>query len=181
MKMNRNEGMNTDACARIVPLLPALLDGGISAGEIREVESHLAVCPSCAAERAAIARTLRIVAGRSRPEPDPAFFDAMRRNLRGKLVAAPAPRRLPRALWQGGLAAAAVLVFMLVWQPWALRQPDLLIQLESAGRESLQQLGESPEAFLDEADARQALPEMIDELDEPELEVLIAALVSMKG
>ena len=95
---------NTDACARIVPLLPALLDGGISAGEIREVESHLAVCPSCAAERAAIARTLRIVAGRSRPELDPACFDAMRRNLRSKLVAAPAPRRLPRFVWQGGLA-----------------------------------------------------------------------------
>jgi anti-sigma factor RsiW len=181
MKMNRNEGINRDACARIVRLLPALLDGGISAGEIREVESHLALCPSCAAERETIARTLRIVDGRSRLEPDPAFFDAMRRNVRGKLVTAPAPRRLPRAVWQGGLAAAAALVFMLALQPWALRQPDLLVQLESAGRKSLQQLGESPEAFLDEANARKALPDMVDELDEPELEVLIAALVSMKG
>jgi anti-sigma factor RsiW len=101
--------MNCDE-ARL--LLHALLDGELDAGHAREIETHLAGCPRCAAELAGLRQMRQAMAGAN------LRFDAPA-SLRGRIEAAiPAPSASPaaraptrRSLLQGfafGTAATAV-------------------------------------------------------------------------
>ena len=103
-------------------------------GELAPVDKdlydrHLAACPECAAEHAALAETLRLMDKRERPDPGPEFWDGYwdrlsRRMLweateegRGPSLAARIGRlfaRLPRWSYQTAGAAALLLVGILI-------------------------------------------------------------------
>lgn len=181
----KSDGRMND-CGRIAALLPGLLDGDLDGDAKRTAEAHLRGCATCAAERDALARTLTLVAERPRSEPGEAFFASMRREV-GRQLAEPAPSRsrplVLRPAWQSGFAAAAMLVALLIWRPWQGDGGDYLARLESAGRQSLEQLGTSsvvPASLLME-EAPEQLSEMIDELDDEQLDRFLSALEAMKG
>ena len=179
-------------CRRIAALLPELLDGGLAGAAERAAEAHLEGCAACSAERDALLRTLRIVAERPGSEPGEAFYAAMRRNVASELAGPARANRRPRVLrpaWQAGFAATAMLVALLIWQPWQAGGGDFLAQLESAGLRSLEELGASgvePGVLLSEesgATGRQlsGISDMIDELDDGEVDRLLSALRALKG
>lgn len=93
---------------RLRTLLSSFADGEVSEGERRDVESHLAGCPECVAEVAAI-RSMSLIMGRLPEIALPRSF---------VLTQAPAPLRQPAfGVWTGTLATAAaavLLVFLLV-------------------------------------------------------------------
>ncbi len=52
--MNSKNTGSDDDCRRIEPLLDDLVDGRLSAGELRSVEAHLAACDACADQLASL-------------------------------------------------------------------------------------------------------------------------------
>jgi anti-sigma factor RsiW len=100
--------------------LTAYLDGALPAAERAEMESHLAACPACRAERDRLARAIAALS-RLPAAPAPAagfeqrFFARLAREKAGSrerrgLFGRAAWRWLVPAL-AGGLAAAAVVVY----------------------------------------------------------------------
>ncbi len=185
--MSRAKNMD---CAHVIRLLPALLDRDLEAKDAETAREHLAGCSACREEHEALAGTLTLLAERERPIATPERFAEMRRELRGEL-AAPARRRpsLPRLVFGSSLAAAAILVLMMVWQPWSTLNlqgnTPLLAQLETAGRESLEKLSEDTDLLGEMLNEKTAgsrhVSDMIDELDENQLDALLAALEALKG
>src|SRR5918999_262861 len=88
--------------------LHAYLDQGLSRSQCVEIESHLAVCASCQANRDGIAalrdRTTALLAKLAPPRSFPAPFDTLRRRAAMELSAR--RRRLHRAVWAASLVAA---------------------------------------------------------------------------
>jgi anti-sigma factor RsiW len=85
--------------------LETYLDGEVSTNEMRELDSHLRTCPSCAADVLSLVQTKRAVhsAGK-RYSPSPEFRERIRKGIATK------PRRSPVRLWLGATAAFALLL-----------------------------------------------------------------------
>ena len=58
-------------CAEIREMFSPYLDGAISGRDMHAIEQHLAGCPPCRAESAALARTQSLVAGLGRQPAPP--------------------------------------------------------------------------------------------------------------
>jgi anti-sigma factor RsiW len=101
------------------------VDGTLDAEAERGAAEHLAACPACAAEMAALQATLARAIALLVPEPPPAFWREFEASVRARVVAEPVPRPSPwgRVLgWAAGLpglqpapalVAASVLGLML--------------------------------------------------------------------
>ena len=88
--------------------LHAYLDQGLSRSQCVEIESHLAVCPSCQAARDGIAamrdRTTALLAKLAPPRGLPPEFDSLRRRAARQVSAR--RRRADIAAWAASLVAA---------------------------------------------------------------------------
>ena len=88
--------------------LHAYLDQGLSRSQCVEIESHLAACPSCQAERDRIAalrdRTTALLARLAPPRVLPPSFESLGR--RAAAAASVRRRRLHRAAWAASVVAA---------------------------------------------------------------------------
>jgi len=88
--------------------LHAYLDQGLSRSQCVEIESHLAGCPSCQAERDSIAglrdRTTALLARLAPPRGLPPAFDSLRR--RAALEVSARRRRWHAGAWAASLVAA---------------------------------------------------------------------------
>jgi hypothetical protein len=88
--------------------LHAYLDQGLSRTQCVEIESHLAVCPSCQATRDGIAalrdRTTALLARLAPPRSVPAGFDVLRQ--RADEAASQRRRRVHGVAWAASLVAA---------------------------------------------------------------------------
>jgi len=88
--------------------LHAYLDQALSRSQCVEIESHLAACPSCQAERDGIAalrdRTTALLAKLAPPRGLPPAFDTLRR--RAAIQASARHRRVQVAAWAASLVAA---------------------------------------------------------------------------
>lgn len=91
--------------------LHAYLDQGLSRSQCVEIESHLAACPSCQANRDGIAalrdRTTALLAQLAPPRSFPTPFETLRR--RAALEVSARRRRLHHAAWAASVVAALVL------------------------------------------------------------------------
>jgi anti-sigma factor RsiW len=88
----------TTSCDDCETLLHALVDGELDAGHVRDVEAHVAACPSCAARLKSIRAMRDALAGASLRETAPA-------HLRSRIEAmfpAPVPTYAPAAVPQDG-------------------------------------------------------------------------------
>jgi anti-sigma factor RsiW len=85
--------------------LETYLDGELSTGEMRDLDTHLRTCPTCAADVLSQLQTKRAVhsAGK-RYSPSPEFQARIRKSI------ATTPRRSPIRMWLGATAAVALLV-----------------------------------------------------------------------
>lgn len=93
-------------CAEVRDGLPAYVDGALDAEAERRAAEHLAACPSCAAEAAALRAILARAAALPAPEPSPAFWREFEASVRARVTARPAPRpsRWTRVVeWAAGL------------------------------------------------------------------------------
>jgi anti-sigma factor RsiW len=91
-----------------VPKLDLYVDGELSGGELAEVESHLRVCPTCAADALSRLQLKRMTQAAGRQfSPNPEF----RLKIAQSIDAAKRPRWARR--WAPALAAAAALLLML--------------------------------------------------------------------
>jgi hypothetical protein len=88
--------------------LHAYLDQGLSRSQCVEIESHLAACASCQANRDGIAalrdRTTALLAKLAPPRSFPVAFETLRR--RAAMDASVRRRRIHAALWAASLVAA---------------------------------------------------------------------------
>jgi len=87
--------------------LDTYLDGELSANDMRELDSHLRSCPSCAADvlsRLQIKRAVHSAAKRYSPSPE--FRQRVRNSIAAK------PRRSPLFMWLGATAAVALLLIV---------------------------------------------------------------------
>ena len=88
--------------------LHAYLDQGLSRSQCVEIESHLAACPSCQAERDSIAalrdRTTALLAKLAPPRGLPPSFESLRR--RAVVEASVRRRRMQLAAWAASVVAA---------------------------------------------------------------------------
>jgi anti-sigma factor RsiW len=124
-------------CDEAKLLLHALIDGELDAGHAREVESHIATCPACAAELAAHREMKRVLADTKLRYTAPA-------GLRARIEASLPQQRQPsrRAVLRGfamGSAVSALAATGLV--AIVLRQDDqqrILSEVVSAHLRSLQ-------------------------------------------
>jgi anti-sigma factor RsiW len=90
-------------CDEAEILVHALIDGELDAGHAREVETHIATCPRCTAELAAVSEMHKAIASadlRYRAPP------ALRRRIEASLPQARAPSR--RAVLRGFAMGSAV-------------------------------------------------------------------------
>jgi len=95
-------------CRQCRDALEARLDGELAPDESREVDRHLATCPSCAREYATLSETHRILSENLMRYPAP---DVLKARIRGAVVEAAAPRPAVRATptwWRQ--AAAGVMI-----------------------------------------------------------------------
>src|SRR4051812_21429202 len=101
-------------------LLHALLDGELDAGHVREVEAHIAGCPSCAAQLRGYREMRKVMSGAHLRFTAPA---ALRARIDAIVPAAPVRRAAPsrRSLLEGfafgtalSAAAAASVLFVVV-------------------------------------------------------------------
>lgn len=106
-------------CTQVREQLPALLDDRLATAAVRDLRAHLAACPDCERELAALSQTLRALDAMPTPSPTPrlrarvyAAIAAEEHALRSAPAPiAPAPRSA-RPLWLRWiqpLAAAALL------------------------------------------------------------------------
>ncbi len=106
-------------CAQVREQLPALLDDRLAATAARDLRTHLAACPDCERELAALGQTLRALDTMPAPSPTPrlrarvyAAIAAEHHATRAATPTSPS-RPAPRSRWfwlVQPLAAAALLV-----------------------------------------------------------------------
>ncbi len=102
-------------CREVLDRLSAYLDDELDPLASREIATHLATCPSCAAEHARLARLREVLRHEIGYHPAPAALrERVRREVRGTLRAAsrPAASSLPRWL---PMAAGVVALAGAVW------------------------------------------------------------------
>ena len=127
------------ACPDKELLLHALADNELDAGHALEVEAHVAGCPACAAELAAI-RQVKATLGDAQPRyAAPAGLAArIEAALDAESVAAPAPRRVGRVetwVMSGAIGALAASLMLFAVLP---QGPGVDSQLVEAQVRSLQ-------------------------------------------
>ncbi len=105
-------------CAQIRKVLPLYSVDGLRAGAARAVAAHLAGCPACAAELAALTRATAVVTRLPAPEPPADLWPAV-------AAALDAPRPLWRPVWRPVLAGALTLLLLTGGAVAGLRQPVL--------------------------------------------------------
>jgi anti-sigma-K factor RskA len=128
-------------------LLPALSLGALDADERREAAAHVSTCAECAAELAALERTVQGIALEAPPVTPPAA-------LKGKVLAriederagrvalsrmpVPARPQPPRPWWAHGLALAASLALAIgaSLYAWALRSEISILREDVAATSS---------------------------------------------
>ena len=147
---------------RSVSLLAAC---ALDAAEGAAVELHAASCPECAADLAALRSTLAVAATDEAcaAEP-PVAFDWLKARVHARLDAASAaPRpRARRAVWAGGLAAAAVVAAAILARPVAVPapspavaeavgEPEIAVSDEALERMERTMARERTARYLDEA------------------------------
>lgn len=97
-------------CERIRPLLPRLAAADLPAASARRVREHLADCPACSAELAALERVPQLLQAAPAAPPPSDLWARVDAELD-----APRRRRLPRLVWAGAGLAAALLVAVSLW------------------------------------------------------------------
>jgi anti-sigma factor RsiW len=99
-------------CAEAEVLIHALIDGELDAGHVREVESHVAACPSCAEQLAAYRAMHAAMAGAELKDSAPASLRARIEQAlptpMGRVIEARQSFRPSRRSFFGGFAAGAV-------------------------------------------------------------------------
>jgi anti-sigma factor RsiW len=112
--------------------LHAYLDQGLSRSQCVEIESHLAVCPSCQAARDGIAamrdRTTALLANLAPPRAFPPEFESLRRRAASQVSAR--RRRAHLAAWAASLVAAVGLG----WTASFLLRPQEPVARPAAGQ-----------------------------------------------
>lgn len=140
------------SCRRVRAILVDYLEDQLPADEQGRISAHLQSCKRCAAERAALKKTLVLLSRREVPEPDERFWMEMKRRVRQELGEERTPRRQPAPVpvrtWAPAVAVAAAVVFLFLW--WAhlptppAPGPDrMLSRVELEGRQSLLALGQN--------------------------------------
>jgi len=122
--------MNCRKCER---LASGSMDNKLSGREARELEVHLAGCPSCRAYRARLGRIQREACVRGETPIPAGYWDDFSARLRARLEPAWAAghrRRFPPRGWRwAGLAvpaaAAGVMIFLQVFRPGPVSVADL--------------------------------------------------------
>ena len=159
MTRKPEQGGLSGSCRGMQELLLRDLDAELNAGERERLADHLAACASCAAEKAALERSLALLARRQAPVPDAAYWTSLQREVRRALGEAQEKRARrwlgqPRAWAPYAAAALAALILALGW--WARRPAPLntegampLASLEAAAQRDLHDL----EGSLGEFDA----------------------------
>lgn len=101
-------------CRRWRPDLVDLALRTLAASDVRRVEAHLAGCPDCRADLAALRDTTHALANQPSERPADAFWLAQRQAIMRRVRTAPAPTRVQWPRWQtvGGLAAAMLAVVL---------------------------------------------------------------------
>ncbi|HXE81592.1 MAG TPA: zf-HC2 domain-containing protein [Vicinamibacterales bacterium] len=94
------------SCERYLDTINAYVDGTLDVVERREIEDHLAACPSCAALATDLARVKQLALSLERRTPPPGLWDRIERATREIDV----PRGRRDGYVRMALAAAAVLV-----------------------------------------------------------------------
>jgi len=167
----------------------ALLDAVEHAGS-DEARGHLRACPECASRVADLRRTLEAVRDAGVPEPPPAYWNTLRREIARQVGEGESPRTWARVgLWAPGLAlAAGVLGVVLVMAPATSRTPRPAVPAWSAVPENeeavmtaLQGLEPSSEDLASVAGAGSIADEVAGLSDEERLELAQALRVEMKG
>lgn len=96
--------------------LQLLLDGEVPEARRSEIERHLALCPECSRELAALERMRAVIrTARTDPPLPPALADRLTRALDTAVREERPPARPARRLLPVGLAAAAVLLLYMLW------------------------------------------------------------------
>ena len=138
--------MNCRKCERLVS---DSLDGRLSESAARDLEAHLAGCPSCRAYRARLDRIQREAAVPGETPVPAGYWDEFSAQLRARLEPAGAGERRRRFRQRGWrwawialpAAAAGVLIFLQVFRPNPPSVADLLgngERLDAAGLASLE-------------------------------------------
>jgi anti-sigma factor (TIGR02949 family) len=97
-------------CSEASKYLQVYLDGEFDEAERRDMEAHLAACPTCQ-KQAELERRFR-ESVRSRLAA-PVAPEGLRERVRAGMAAEPEARRIPRSLLWGSLPAAAALLLVL--------------------------------------------------------------------
>jgi anti-sigma factor RsiW len=108
--MDGGTGAIEMTCDEAKILLHALIDGELDAGHAREVEAHIATCPACAAELAAVRELKQAMAGAQLHYTAPS---ALRQRIEAalppaqpRIQAAPSRRSVLRGFAMGSAASA---------------------------------------------------------------------------
>jgi anti-sigma factor RsiW len=125
--------MRNIICRHIQKRLDAFQDGELTPAARARAEAHLARCPACTGELAALGR-LRAALTAPVTEPPDAVWDAFWPQVRSRIASAPLDEAPARpATWLAGVgpwrfaigsALAVALALLVVVAPWQ-RQPDL--------------------------------------------------------
>jgi len=181
-------------CEEVRAYLPDLADGELSIARRREIEAHLALCPSCREEAAAIKESLEILASREPVDPGPAFWTEMHQRVHRRIDASPGRSIFSRPLPASSLAAAALLLVVFLW--WALPggfapgdPQDYFAQMQSKAEQSLADLGAEireddslAQALIDMgAPSAGDTKDLLTKLDESQLERLAERLEDLMG
>ncbi len=175
-----------DGCIGVSELLEAYADGALHGQEARRVAEHVQHCASCAADLHAaetVLRALRSLPGQAGPR-DKAFWNSMAAEITATTAKVTAPRRWYRGamgrsfLAGGGLAAAAVLAFVLAMpqQVERLAAPSVdgsLSETVTGLADELQSEGTPHRTLFDELGIPDSDPlDMIDDLDDNDLQAV---------
>ncbi len=126
--------MRNPVCWLIRQRLGAFQDGELGPAARAKTSAHLARCPACAGELAALGRLRAVLAARA-PEPPEAVWDAFWPQVRARVAAAPDEAAAPGRSWLPavrpwgpwrlavGSALTAALAVLLVLAPWQ-REPE---------------------------------------------------------
>lgn len=106
-------------CRRAEELLAAATVAPLPARQARQLAAHLAGCPACRAEQAALERTVGLLAEAPLPAGRPDLWAAVAARLDAERAPAPARRAPLRLSWAlggfGALAATAALLLVVLW------------------------------------------------------------------
>ena len=123
-------------CRKAERLISGSLDSRLSAGSARDLEAHLAGCPSCRSYRARLDLIQKGAAVPGETSVPSGYWDDLSARVRARLEPASAgapPRPFPLRGWRWAwlavpAAAAGLLVFIQVFRPASVSDMDPIIQ-----------------------------------------------------